>query len=221
VVVTLDQATACAAMETLFKRLDKAKPLLESFAGVLRESYHKNFQAGGRPPWAPLKPATVKAKRSFFKGKPRPPYTKGGAPAYRLLQQGKFGSRTILVRTGKLRDSWVQKGATGHVEEVSSDERSLRVGSQLTLSRTVAPAKPLKKYHLLGKKAKAAHAAGQAVSARIPLARFHEEGTSKMPARPVGIVQAEDVALMKKLTVKYIEGGEAALVGSAGSAGGT
>ena len=102
-----------------------------------------------------------------------------------------LSGRTILIKTGALRDSWVQKGARGHVEEVEGD--GLFIGSQLTVGAELQPGQAAKPYHLLTKKAQRARARGKTVLAQIPLARFQEEGTKHIPSRRVGVVQEEDL----------------------------
>lgn len=205
-VVSWDSSKANDWLQGLLDRGKNPAPFWAEVGTILRNRYRENFARGGAPPWIPLRASTIRQKAKFLSGKPSPPFTKKGKVPLRLRQNGSFGAATILVRTGKLRDSWVQKSATGHVEEVSADGQSFFVGSQLTVAQDLPVTKPQKKYHLLSKKAKAQRAQGQSVTARVPLARFHEEGTTKMPPRPVAVLWGEDYEALEAAAQKWLLG---------------
>lgn len=198
--------SAVDALSAYGVRLRDPSPFWKAAGRALRESYRKNFEAGGRPAWTPLKLSTVQQKAAFLAKKPRPPFTKSGKVPLRLLQRGRFGARTILIKRGRYRDSWVLEGAAGHVEQVSPDGRSLFVGSQLMVEQTLSPDKPLKRYHRLTKKALAARGKGKTVTAKVSLAVLHEEGTQFMPARKNAVVQAEDVESLRRRAILWIDG---------------
>lgn len=184
------------------ERLGDRSPLWDGVGTVLREDARQKFSAGGIPAWAPLSERTLREKRRLIRRGAIPHRTpKGGIPR-RLKQNGEFTEGTILIRTGKLRDSWVQKGARGHVEELRGEE--FFFGSQLTIEKELTPDKPEQHYHILTKKSRRLRARGQAVTVLIPLARLHEEGTKTMPARPV-MVGTDGEANLRKETLSALE----------------
>lgn len=188
-------------------RLNKPTGLRTPLGSIVRDKYRRNFEGGGNPAWVPLRPRTVAEKAKFLSGKPSPPFNKKGQIPKRLLQKGGFGATTILIRTGKLRDSYVQKGAEGNVDEMSQDGRTMTFGSQLTIPVEVPLKKPLKHYHLFTKKALKARAAGKAPAGtmgRIPLARFHEEGTVRMAARRNTDVYNEDLEAIGAAALTWV-----------------
>jgi len=188
------------ALEELVARVQGAvqapQGLLEEIGRIVRASYGKNFAEGGRPAWRPLAESTVRQRSRMLAARAIPKHTPAGKIPPRLQQRDPvtggmgFSARTILIRSGTLRDSWVQKGARGNVSEVTADGAFF--GSQLTIERTVTP-EQVRPYHLLTKKAQRELRRRGRASARVPLAAFHEAGTSKMPARPVGVIQDEDL----------------------------
>lgn len=188
-------------------RLQDRTTFWKAVGGVMRESFRRNFAQGGRPAWQPLKRRTVAGKASFLSKKPSPPFSKKGVYPKRLLQNGQGGPQSILIRTGALRDSWVQQGARGHVEQVLAGGLKFLIGSALTLTRVLKPRKPVKHYHLLSRRSKERMAAGKAAPVRIPLARLHEEGTKWMPARRNAVVQGEDLVEIQKAGTLWVLGG--------------
>jgi phage gpG-like protein len=210
-VIRWDAGPALSFLSGMQARLKNPSTLWEGVGEVMRGSFRRNFEFGGRPSWEPLKPHTSAGKARFLAKKPRPPFSKSGKPLKRLLQMGRLGPSTILIRRGKLRDSWVQKGAEGHVEEVTGVGGNQRffVGSSYSLTRSLSPMKSIRPYHVLTKKAVKARKQGQAVSARIPLARFHEEGApgANLPARRNAIVQTEDLKLIQERAALWVLGG--------------
>lgn len=192
-------------------------PLLEQVGGIMRRSFARNFAEGGRPAWPPLKPRTTGRKEALLRGGRIPRRTPLGKIPRRLLQLHKptgertFGGFTMLIETGRLRDSWCQKGARGNVSEIEGD--SLFVGSQYTLERTLSPNKPLRRYHVLTKKTQRERAAGGSANVRIPLARIHEEGApqANIPPRPVAHtadgganVQPEDYEAIRAAQLAWV-----------------
>lgn len=205
--VTIDTAGLEAWLDRLEERTHQQEPLWSQVGNVMRRSFAESFAAGGRPAWEPLAPATIRKKQA--KGLPtRTP--KGNIPR-RLVQQGQFGPGNILIERGDLRDSWVQKGARGHVEEVSPE--GFFIGSQLTLETTVT-AQSVKPYHILTKKAQRELSRSGKARARVPLARFHEEGTRHMPARRVGVMQEEDLQAIREAAAAWVLGETASTAGA-------
>ena len=201
--------SAVAALHALRNRTAQRTPLWNAVGSIYRGSFKRSFESGGRPAWAPLKPSTVAKKTKFLSGKPSPPYTKAGKVPPRLLQNGAFGPETKLIERGGLRDSYVQKGAKGHVEEIGTGGGSLLIGSQYTVERELSPLKPIKHYHILTKKALKQRAKGQSAAVMIPIARFHQEGTKRMVARQVVVVLPEDTAAVAKAARDWILGKQA------------
>ncbi len=81
-------------------------PAMEKIGLYLMGATLRNFEAGGRPQWVPLKPATIADRR----------------------EQG-YGAGPILVRSGKLKRSLTKRGAPGQIFQPKP--RSLRYGSSL------------------------------------------------------------------------------------------
>lgn len=205
VVLSIDSADAVEYVREVAGRLENPEGLWNPVGAAARDDFRRKFATGGNPRWAPLADRT-KNERSKLIGKGTiPPKTPTGKIPRRLLQDGKFDEGTILIRTGRLRDSWVQKGARGHVEEVSGGGSEFFIGSQLTIQKELPPAADEKPYQIFTKKARKLRARGQTVTVLIPLARFHEEGTERMPARSVAVNQGSGDALLDETALTAIE----------------
>src|SRR4051812_13414265 len=75
-------------LEGARQRLLHPQPFWEAVGTQMRSSFRRDFEAGGRPRWDPLRPRTVAAKKVFLAKKPSPPFTKAGKTPRRLLQRG-------------------------------------------------------------------------------------------------------------------------------------
>jgi hypothetical protein len=194
-----DLSELTAHLQQMQDRVAHARPLMQRLADLQRESYSKTFRSGGRPAWAPLQPATIRAKA---RGGLPSRTAKGNVPR-RLVQLGGFGPGNILIARGMLRDSYVQKGARGHVEEVT-DESAL-VGSQLTEERPAAAPRLVtaRKGKLTARAARKAGGGGI-----VRLAALHEEGCEQthLPARPVAVVQDEDLEAAAEAARRFLAG---------------
>lgn len=105
-----------------------------SVADAIRRGYQDNYTTQGAAsgtPWRPLAASTVIDRQ----------------------RKGYAGSSPILVRSGRVRATWVSEGS-GHYS-------SFRAGGGLSVWEE---------------------------GSDDPIARFHERGTSKMPARPVSLL---------------------------------
>lgn len=85
-----------------------AKRVLGKVADLVREAFQENFDAGGRPPWVPLKGSTLFSKQQ-----------KGYDPA-------------PLVENGSLRASAVEESNPYHIEEIKGG--ALEIGSKHPLA---------------------------------------------------------------------------------------
>ncbi len=141
-IVIESQAPSMFALTKIQDRAEHLTPLLNGIAGVLRRSFAAQFAAGGEPAWQPLAASTIAAKLSGG----LPARTKKGNIPWRLKQGGAFGPANILIATGALRDSYVQKGARGHVETIDEKDGTVDVGSRFTTS----DGKPLAFWHQRG-----------------------------------------------------------------------
>lgn len=195
---------ATNTLAALGARLKDPRPLWKAVGVVMRGSFRRNFEEGGRPHWQPLKPGTLRSKAAFLGKSPTPPFSKAGKYPLRLYQHGTHGPGSVLIRRGKLRDSYVQSGAEGHVEQIDATGQRFFIGSQLTVMETITP-QSVKPYHVLTKRASKRLAKGRKAGGAVPLARFHQEGTSKMPARPQE-VQDEDLAAIEEAATKWVLG---------------
>lgn len=110
---TVDASTAIEELKTLQGKLQHLAPAWLNVTRIARQAFARNFSVAGIPPWAPLAPSTVRQKLLLnLPGGLRTP--KGRVPP-RLLQNGTLSERTILIRTGTLRDSLARRGARGNV----------------------------------------------------------------------------------------------------------
>jgi phage gpG-like protein len=106
-------------MRSLLQRIADLRPFYRYAANRMRQAFRTNFAVGGRPPWRPLAPSTVAAKRIM--GLPAGLRTPAGRIPRRLLQLGQLNERTILILTGELRDSVSQKNHPHHIMRISHD----------------------------------------------------------------------------------------------------
>ncbi len=203
VVVTIDPSEAITVIRDMEARLKDPSTLWNPIGKAARQDFARKFAQGGNPKWAPLADRTKAQKLKLIKKGTIPPKTKTGKVPRRLQQNGEFNEGTILIRTGALRDSWVQKGARGHIEEAKAGE--FFVGSQLTLQKVLKSASPEKHYQILTKKGRILRGRGQNITVLIPLARFHEEGTKNMPARSVAVDQSTGESLLDDEAFSVIE----------------
>ena len=130
--ITIDTSEVDAWIKRYISDINQTGPLLEEIAKILRRAFAANFSAGGRPGWAPLAPSTIAAKNRAG----LPALTGKGNIPKRLMQKGGFGgANSILLGSGALRDSYVQQGARGHVENIDVDNNTVEVGSQITTDK--------------------------------------------------------------------------------------
>lgn len=206
--IEVDVAEAVSYIEGFAGRLahagDTTEPLWNNMGRIARRSFAQNFAQGGRPSWHPLAPSTVMKKARAG----MPARTAKGNIPRRLVQQGQFGPGNILIEGGQLRDSYVQKGAKGHVEDASDDGMNFFVGSGYVMDRELVPWKPLKAYHILRKKEAVKRQSGQSALVQIPLALIHEKGNKRLPARRNALIQDEDLAAYEREAVLWFSGSE-------------
>lgn len=107
-------------------RISNRRKILGAVANAMRADIRRQFAAGGDPPWAPLKAATILAKERAG----MPALTAKGNVPRRLIQNGEFSAANILIRTGRLRDSWGLKNDREHVEEVDLQSGEITMGSK-------------------------------------------------------------------------------------------
>lgn len=185
----LDTSDLMLLLDEMQRRTHDPSVLLNNLAGIIRNSFRRNFEQGGRPAWIPLKPSTIARKSAAG----LPARTKKGNIPKRLMQQGVFGPQNILIARGDLRDSYVQKSARGHVEDVNSDQGTVEVGSNLRTQ----DGKPLAIFHQYGTRSYVIHNA------------FGRKGLTVnhpgLPARPQTITdqEADEMAVS---TAKYLMG---------------
>ena len=133
-VITCEGDFGASLFEVNAGRLEHLKPVLLQIGDLIREGFKKNFASGGRPAWMPLRPSTVAAKARM--GMPKGP--KGGV-IRRLVQNGAFGSDTILIGAGpgggKMRDAFVQKSSPDHVEMINEKDGTVDEGASVFYAR--------------------------------------------------------------------------------------
>ena len=84
-----------AMAKLIFGGADLA-PLMEQIGEAAQDEFERGFETGGFGKWPPLKRATLELKERKFPGQP------------------------MMVRTGTLRDSLIERGAEGNIFEVSA-----------------------------------------------------------------------------------------------------
>ena len=199
--VTVEMPEIDRWVEGAKERSGDLKPFWGKVGGILRERMADNFRQAGPPGyrWSPLKGRTVHGKHAFLtqaKAARVRPFSKKGKPPPRLTQLGEpLSARHILIKTGRLRDSWVQKNAPGHVERVEGNNTFV-FGSKLQtpergltmrqIIRNMTRQSALKPMHTLTKGQLARHQKGIQKRLQAPLAAIHELGAPKkhIPARP-------------------------------------
>lgn len=131
----LELQVDAAGAETLLERVGRASSgegVLKAAARILREDVLAQFRAAGDPPWAPLRPGTVAAKRR--RGWPK--RNRFGQEPRLLRQNGNFGPENVLIRTGALLTSWTQEGDPNHVELIDEASGEVGIGSSLRYAAT-------------------------------------------------------------------------------------
>ncbi len=112
--------------ESVLERVRDWRPVLYEVANLLRAEFRHQFAVGGDPPWRPLAPSTVSVKQML--GLPSQLRTRSGRMPQRLFQRGQLAPTNILIMTGDLRDSVVQKAHPDHIERVSKER--LEIGTK-------------------------------------------------------------------------------------------
>ena len=197
------------ALEALTADLQDLRPVWRKVANVMRHSFAENFRAGGRPDkWAPLKPGTVFGKSmSALEGKFPYATMRGRRRVRRLAQlRGDKVERSlanILIARGDYRDSWVQKSGD-HVERISKE--GLEVGSKHWLvdihengTGTYAGGSA---YPIRPRRARSLRFFGGGGEPVFRMLVMHPG----VPARPVGIIQDEDLEAVANLIEGHLEG---------------
>lgn len=130
-ILSSDTETALSQLRLVQFQLLHTKPLLQQATTILRLDAREQFAEGGNPAWKPLAPSTIAAKQAAG----LPANLKSGRIPRRLIQNGGFGGATsILVASGKLRDSWSRKDAAGHFEGVNEAAGTAEIGSSLPVA---------------------------------------------------------------------------------------
>lgn len=91
-----DQSRFGAAMAKLIFGGANLAPLMEQIGEAAQDEFERSFETGGFGKWPPLKRVTQDIKARRFPGQP------------------------IMVRTGTLRDSLIERGAEGNIFEVTA-----------------------------------------------------------------------------------------------------
>lgn len=61
--VRVDDARVIAALAQAATHTANTAPLMREIAGIMKQEVEDNFEAGGRPAWAPLSPRTIEQRR--------------------------------------------------------------------------------------------------------------------------------------------------------------
>lgn len=179
--ITGDITPLVRAMDGPIERLRMPRKLLEQrWSPILRAAARDRFAEGGYPAWKELAPSTIREKSRLG----LPARTAKGRIPRRLMQRGGFGPQNILIRTGAGRDSWVQKNARGHWEQVKIDEgktAELQSGTSIDYMG----------YHQTGAPARSPRARiraalkGRSGSPLLPRKTPSSSGRGGLPRRPV------------------------------------
>lgn len=110
----------------------RMREILAQIAIRLRQSFAKNFAAGGRPAWPPLSERTQKEKLAlYFAGRLRGRKPGAILEDSRRPQPMAPGALFPLVRTGAGRESVVQRGAPGNVTRITPSRGEVEVGTNI------------------------------------------------------------------------------------------
>lgn len=195
-VLSIDVVAHTEGLASLAERLEDPTPLLNRVARILRRAAARSFRLGG-PGWQQLAESTVAAKRALEQPKPG---KDGRAESRRFRQQGAVtAAETILVRSGELRDSWVQKRHPDHVEKLDPEAGTVEIGSGLPYAE--AHQKGTAPTMIFPRTALALRfigAGGNAVFAR-------SVSHPGLPPRPVR-VHARDLELIREEVRQYVAG---------------
>lgn len=119
-------APSASPIKALLAKLNSGFSLEMGEVGAsLRDSFRQTFAQGGRPTtWKPLAPSTIAQKQELGALLGYPYATKDGRQRVRRLAQLYHGQMNrsvtnVLIATGALRDSCVQKGAKDHVSRTT------------------------------------------------------------------------------------------------------
>ncbi|MEW9901041.1 phage virion morphogenesis protein [Chitinivorax sp. PXF-14] len=94
----IDAAQLTSALERLARAAADASPVMRVVAGIMHEAVMQNFDQGGRPAWAGLKPATLAQKRK--QGYSATPLTRrGGGQSLRSSITSQADGNSAMVGT--------------------------------------------------------------------------------------------------------------------------
>jgi phage gpG-like protein len=113
----------------LMGRASDRKKLMKAVANAMRADIRSQFKVGGDPSWTPLSPVTIAQKERLIGI--LTPTTKKGKVMPRLLQNGGFSAETILIISGRLRDSWGTLNSPDHVEKIDDETGDIMMGTKL------------------------------------------------------------------------------------------
>ena len=130
--LTLQRNTIADDIDLLVRRISNpGNAQKRSIADAIRQQFQANFtrQGSGAGRWAPLARMTVLQR----------------------IEQGYAGSSPILVRSGRYRASFVQRGNSDHYESIASTGTGLVIevgsnddrGPELELGTRIMPARPV------------------------------------------------------------------------------
>lgn len=179
-------------VEALQKALSDLRPVWKKAANITRRSFAENFRMGGRPKWAPLKAGTIMGKQfneAFTYASMR---ARARISRLQQMRNGRMqrSATNILIVSGALRDSYVQKGAN-HIERIS--KKGLESGSDHYLAPfheygTGEKGPEGKSFVIVPKRAQALRwfgGGGNPIFAKKVI-------NPGVPPRPVAIIQDED-----------------------------
>lgn len=183
VTVTVHKEEVVGYLKGVEARLRNLAPVMADFAGYMQGSIRRNFEAGGRPAWAPLKESTVSTWAGSFKSftKKSGGYTKAGAAA--------VAGRRPLIASGRLMNS-INAQAGGNSVTLASNVLYARIHQYggATGPREIKP-----------RNKKALFWPGAAHPVRV----VHHPG-SKIPARPFLMFQDEDLAYLQRKLPEFV-----------------
>lgn len=129
--INVDDDGIVNLLNLMQSRLKDVTPLFQKTAKRMRRSFGDNFRQGGRPDkWVPLTTGTIDNKKQNPSAVYGNLHGRMRYPKYKQVQNGiaRRSVSNILILTGALRDSYVERGAN-HIETISNDE--LVIGSSI------------------------------------------------------------------------------------------
>ena len=195
VYLTLTIKTKTEELDGFANRLDDTTELRRKIGWMLRRAYARRFNEGG-PGWKTLADSTVADKMNAG----MPPKAKNGKTFPRLVQNIAAPAASILIRSGGLRDSYVQKHHPNHISKVVETDDGFQCIEGSRDPKAPFHQEGTSPYMILPVNAKALRFTGSGGSVVFRQSVMHPG----LAARPVTITTQEEKDIQEAVTM-YLE----------------